>query len=111
MSLWRRWNNALLGLVQVRLTETGCSQLESTWAAMEVAETPWGAVRDVLIKPRRSGRARLRFDLRTPWWHFGKTFPVDADVECSPEQAEALRGRVEAWRRAAAEGAAVPAAV
>ena len=98
LALWRRWNSALPGLLQVRLTETGCAQLVSTWAEMDVEETPWASICKVELRDRRGGRARLRFELRTPRWHLGRKYPIDADVECTPEQAEALRRRIAKWR-------------
>jgi hypothetical protein len=72
-----------------------------TFARLEVAETPWSSVCDVGIKDRRGGRARLWFEKRTPRWSLGKTYCVDAEVECTAEQSAALRRRVEAWRGAA----------
>jgi hypothetical protein len=98
-SLWRRWTNPLPGLVQVRLSGAGCCQVDSRYAALDVAETPWSSLRRLEITERRGRRARLRFELKTPWWWLGRTFPVDADVDCTPAQAATLRTRIADWRR------------
>jgi hypothetical protein len=97
----------LPGLVQVHLSDIGCAQLDDP-AAGAGRVTPWNTITDASVEELRPGRYRIRVYRKATWrQHFyNAEEPVDAEIECSGEQAEALRQRMEAWRQKGAELAA-----
>ena len=110
--LWKRFATDMPGLVQVRLGAWGALQVNNPTAQGRKAgkPTPWRDVADASIAPDRDGTVRIKVERRKSFWR-GSPTPVDAEVDCTPEQAAALRERVAAWRAAAwNEGASAPAA-
>jgi hypothetical protein len=102
--LWRRWSNPLPAPIQVRLSAAGCCQLNNPRNLHFAEFEPWSEAHGIRIKPLGGGRARLRFVYR--WkWPGSSRIPVDAEVLCTPQQADALRRRIERWRAAAATAA------
>jgi hypothetical protein len=101
LALWRRWNSPLPAPIQVRLSASGCRQVDNPAADTGAAPTPWPAVHRVTLKQRRRDRVRVRCECRTPWWRLDNKFPVDADVACTPQRLAALRERIASWQRAA----------
>lgn len=95
--LWRRWTNDLPGLIQVRLSDEGCCQVQDPGKAdaNRPEMTPWSQVHDVRIEPRRGDRVWVKIKAKAPKWNVE---PVDAEVHATPEQAAALVWRVRQWR-------------
>lgn len=94
--LWWRFTRRGPGLVQVHLTPAGCAQVNAPRAGAEPPRIkPWSGIREVLLAPARAGTYRLRLRTRFRWTHH---IAVDAEIECTPERAEALRKQIEGWR-------------
>jgi hypothetical protein len=94
---WRRRDSTLPGLVQVLLSTNGCAQLDDPTRNRRVPPTDWSQVCRVELTPQAEGRYRFRVLTNRSRWNPSST-PVDAEVKLTPDQAEALRQRVSAWR-------------
>lgn len=86
------------GLTQVRLSEAGCVQADSTSEADEAEATPWEKVEDVTLERAGDDLWRLRLASGKTWYGSRTTF-VDAEVRCTDERASALGDRIGTWRR------------
>ena len=104
-ALWRRWTADLPGLVQVHLCDAGCRQLDNPKRERQPPVAPWRELNDVLIGEESAGMWRIRIRRVGRWWA-PQRVPVDAVVRLDREQGWTLRGRISAWREAAAAGAA-----
>ena len=85
------------GLVQVHLSPAGASQLDAPQGAPP-PPMPWRDLDDGVIERVREDLWRIRFRHRSRRW----PTPVDAEVRCTPAQADALRKRVSEWHAATA---------
>ncbi len=105
MLLWKRWSNDMPALIQVHLSGRGVLQLDDPRALSRGEPTPWGKVNHLLLKPVDAGRWRLTIARCVPWWRPAPQPYADAIVQCSEEQAIALRQRTDQWRSEAAANA------
>lgn len=99
--LWRRFTSFEPGLAQVRLSDAGCVQADTTKEADEATPTPWVKVEQVKLERAGEGAWRLRLAGKASRWGGGNAY-VDAEVNCTDARAAALRERIDAWRKAAA---------
>ena len=106
--LWRRFTSFEPGLAQVRLSDAGCVQADTSKEADEATPTPWDKVEAVKLERSGEGTWRLRLAGKATWWSGGTTY-VDAEVKCGDARAAALRERIEAWRKAAGPAPAADA--
>ena len=98
--VWRRFTFRGPGLAQIRLSDAGCLQADSTEDADDDTPTPWAEVEAVTLDRLGGdgdGTYHLRLATRATWWGWGTAF-VDAEVRCTDAQAAALRERIERWR-------------
>lgn len=100
-TIWRRFTSHEPGLAQVRLSDAGCVQADTTKEADEATPTPWDKVEEVKLERAGEGTWHLRLAGKSSWWG-GATAYVDAEVKCDDARAAALGERIEAWRKAAA---------
>jgi len=96
--LWRRWTNPLPTLIQVHLSNEGCVQWDNPRAQRGKSMAAWDKVNRVDIQRLAEGRYRLKIGRRRNWIGFEPTLRVDAEIQCTDEQADALRRRIDQWR-------------
>jgi hypothetical protein len=100
-TLWMRQSDRdTPGRIQVHLSDGGCVQLNHPpKPATDVV--PWGRIDDVMFGELAPGRYRLRLRCRGSFWKLDQLTnnPVDAEVQCTFEQADALRERIAYWRQ------------
>jgi hypothetical protein len=97
-SLWKRAASDMPGLVQVRLSPLGASQIRNP-AAGRVKPgpvTPWNKIAFVRIRSSGAETAKIRLVGPTTFWR-GKQIIVDAEVRITQQQAQALVERVSLW--------------
>ena len=97
--VWQRRSRPdLPGLVQVRLSDAGCQQIDNPDKDAP-AVTPWERISEWQVTELKPGRYRVRLWCPVKWWkpRVGTSEPVDAEVECTPQQAAAVRERVRGW--------------
>ena len=99
--VWRRFTFRGPGLAQVRLSDAGCLQADSTEDADQATPTPWDKVEAVKLERAGDGAWHLRLASKATWWSSGTAY-VDAEVKCGDERAAAIGERIEAWRKAVA---------
>jgi hypothetical protein len=58
----------------------------------------WAKVNRVDIQRLAEGRYRLKIGRRRNWIGFEPMLRVDAEIQCTDEQADALRRRIDQWR-------------
>ena len=106
MVLWRRRTFAAKqpGLVQVHLGPAGCFQIDGP-ARGAFSTGLWPTIQVVDLHEEAPNLWRLRLAPKVPWWMPAVHTPVDAEVKCTPEQAAALRRRIEQWRTCSAPAA------
>jgi hypothetical protein len=102
--LWRRWTNPLPTLIQVHLSNQGCLQLDGPRAKRGKASHPWTKINRIDIHRLGEDRYRLKIGRRPNWIGFESPLKVDAEIQCTDEQADALRRRIEQWRGQASTG-------
>lgn len=104
--LWQRWTNPLPCLLQVRACPAGCVEIDHVAlnAALKrkLSVAPWGQLDRIEIDRINGERYRLRIGKRPNWFGLAPALTVDAEVQCTDVQAEALRRRLIAWREDAA---------
>jgi len=99
LELWRRWFSAVPPMAQVRLGAVGCAQVRTGEPGDGQAPVLWPQVELVDITPRRQiGLHRLTIRCGARGLKRA-VVAVDAIVKCTPEQAIALRERIERWRQ------------
>ena len=97
-ALWRRWTGPLPTVLQVHLNRTGCVEIDRTALKVRHEFTPWTKLDRVEIEPLDRDRRRLRIGKYPNWFGLGPALTVDAEVQCTREQAAALRARIDHWR-------------
>jgi hypothetical protein len=91
---------------QVRLSPAGCRQCDSDADAEDAPVTPWREIADAGVHVARDKAVTLRFVRCGRRW-VNRDVLVDAEVRCTPEQAQFLATRIYLWRSEA--GAPEPA--
>jgi len=104
-ALWKRSGSTMPGLVQVWLSREGVTQVKNPTPGVRTLQrmTPWRDVSAMSIRLGGRNRARIRVIRKRSFWSSSPP-AVDADVQCTPEQAEALRARISGWRAADSQG-------
>ncbi len=103
--LWKRWSNEMPALIQVHLSDAGVLQVDDPHAAKRGEPTPWSKVTRVLIKHVKPDRWRLTMTHQVASWRLAPSPPVDAVIQCSKDQAIALRKQTDNWCDEAAANA------
>lgn len=102
VALYHRLTVTHPGLVQVRLSPAGCSQIDDpSRHGTGGRVTRWSRVKDVELTRGSPGTVRVRVRAPAPLWRM-VNYPVDAEVRCTAGQTAALRARIHAWRTTAA---------
>jgi hypothetical protein len=96
--LWRRWTGALPTVLQVHLSAAGCAEIDRTALRVCREFTPWTKLDRIEIEPLESDRHRLRVGKYPNWFGLAPRLTIDAEVQCTGEQAAALRRRIDGWR-------------
>jgi len=98
LMLWRRWTSTSSTVLQVHLNRTGCVEIDRTALRVRQDFTPWTKLDRIEIEPLDGERHWLRIGKHPNWFGLAPRLTVDAEVQCTPEQAAALRARIDAWR-------------
>jgi len=105
-TLMRRKSTDHPGGVQVRLSRKGIVQhdylakLRSQPEMASKAYTPWAKLYLKTWKQVGDDRLRIRFETVVPWYWLS-SYPVDAELRCTKEQAERLNSLIHTWRSSA----------
>jgi hypothetical protein len=100
--LWKRWRDPMPAPVQVHLSDASCVQMDR-FSTYNKTPRPWDRIDSVRIDVKTQGRCRLTITRSVPWWCPQPRPRVDALVNCTAEQAVALRRRIDDWIANAAE--------
>jgi hypothetical protein len=96
--LWRRWTSSSPTVLQVHFNRAGCVEIDRTALHVREEFTPWTKLDRIEIDPLDGDRHRLRIGKHPNWFGLAPRLTVDAEVQCTPEQAAALRARIDGWR-------------
>jgi len=96
--LWRRMEQRVSHAPASPPQQKGLRRDRSHRAAGPQEFTPWTELDRIEIEPLESDRHRLRIGKHPNWFGLAPRLTVDAEVQCTREQAAALRGRINGWR-------------
>jgi hypothetical protein len=103
-SIMRRKSTYHPGGIQLRFNSKGIVQLNDLaqlrrklFIATKGFET-WGNLKMAIWKQTSEDRLRLRMAFRDNWFGLD-TYPIDAELECTREEAGKLRRQIRAWRK------------
>jgi len=105
-NLMRRRTTDHPGGIQIRMSRRGIVQINDLASLREhpqlahSSRIEWKKLKLQKLQVRRDGRIRLRFRRNRPWWMPSEdVYPIDAELNCSAEQAGLLRQKIEPWMR------------